>query len=1375
MALLMQMRGQRSSSRWTLALVVAMACSPSGAQTLAADCATPGKDGDAFALSGILNTYYPGTNSPAVGARCITVGTRAGAATAIAAGDLLLVIQMQDATIDSADDSGYGDNVNGVPGGVTNYQSSGRYEYVTALGAVGTNGGVGCGANQVPIRGRNPGPGLINAYRNNARATARGRGSFQVIRVPQYNKATLAGTLTAPYWNGVTGGIVALDVVGLFNPGGNAIDVTGRGFRGGGGRASAGDGGGTDATFRQNVDNGAHGAKGEGIAGSTRYLYNQETGALVTFSADEGYNNGGAARGAPGSAGGGGTDSNSSANDENSGGGGGANGGAGGLGGNAWNSNATTGGYGGGAFAPGGTALDRIVAGGGGGAGARNNSTAQQSSGGAGGGMVLIQSGQFGGTGTITATGAQGPAPDNDGGGGGGAGGTIVLRDNETVAASDASGITLMVTGANGSDAWITQAPGGTPGARHGPGGGGGGGRVLLGPTLATGTVTFSGGLAGRTTTALDNYGALPGGIGSSAGFTGTPPGILPGFQCALLPVSLAYVELRPGNAGVNARWATAAEVNTVAFRWFADVAAEQPLQMAFTASERGNAAEPTSYQAALQLASGAQYWLAEYDRYGNREMHGPYRLNQPVGASPKTQAIDWAALADANRISAQRVAAKLAAGGQIGARLMVDRLGFQRLRYEDLLAAGIDLQGLANSEIAVLRNKLPVPRRVVSVADGFGPGSYVEFYGEPRDSLYGAEAAYMLVQSAASALNIPTDEQAPGPSRPAWAMASADYAPELAYNFASPTADPWYADRLLAYANAPVGKTVHLPLSAVADIAVDAELSAAVIGVTDWSGVGLDHNVRLQVAGQWVDQASADGISQITLSHRLVLAPASTDLEARVEATGATGFAFDVVNLDAVRLKYPRLAVAESGRWLGQTVQFGAVANDPSQSPPGASSTALLVDGFEDIAQVVNASSLLVRALPSSDVVAYARSGDQWRYLAGARAQPVGTAWDVFVPTVNSGDDVFVAVTQALLQPRIEILPTPVDIQSGSAAYLVISHALFADSLGPLLSLRQSQGLSTDVVNVADIYAQFGNGEPDPEAIRAYVRFAAARRGTRYVVLVGGDTYDYHNYLGTGSISYVPTFYRATSAVVSYAPLDSVIADIDDDGVADLALGRLPVRTVDELSRLISKIIAAEAPMANRSALLVSGASDSGNSFPAMSDAFAAQLPGAWSLTPADVDTLGASAARQLLLQTWRTGLSLVSYVGHSAPGQWTFDPLINVSDVSLLAGSPAVPTVVQWGCWNTYFVSPSANSLGQALLLQGSHGAAAVFGASALTDISNHNQLGPELMFGFERGVRIGDAVRDARHRLAAKGQRSVETQQGSNLLGDPAMFLQ
>ncbi|HEY4229526.1 MAG TPA: isopeptide-forming domain-containing fimbrial protein, partial [Thermoanaerobaculia bacterium] len=74
----------------------------------AVNCATPGKDGAGGTLSGVVNTYYPGTANAAAGATLIHVGASRGSATGITAGDLLLVIQMQDAAINSSNTSSYG-------------------------------------------------------------------------------------------------------------------------------------------------------------------------------------------------------------------------------------------------------------------------------------------------------------------------------------------------------------------------------------------------------------------------------------------------------------------------------------------------------------------------------------------------------------------------------------------------------------------------------------------------------------------------------------------------------------------------------------------------------------------------------------------------------------------------------------------------------------------------------------------------------------------------------------------------------------------------------------------------------------------------------------------------------------------------------------------------------------------------------------------------------------------------------------------------------------------------------------------------------------------------------------------------------------------
>src|SRR5215467_396012 len=64
-------------------------------------CATPGKDGTGGTLTGIVNTYYPGSATANAAATQITLGAATGASNAISSGDLLIVIQMQDASINS--------------------------------------------------------------------------------------------------------------------------------------------------------------------------------------------------------------------------------------------------------------------------------------------------------------------------------------------------------------------------------------------------------------------------------------------------------------------------------------------------------------------------------------------------------------------------------------------------------------------------------------------------------------------------------------------------------------------------------------------------------------------------------------------------------------------------------------------------------------------------------------------------------------------------------------------------------------------------------------------------------------------------------------------------------------------------------------------------------------------------------------------------------------------------------------------------------------------------------------------------------------------------------------------------------------------------
>ena len=484
---------------------------PQVAQLAHADsalCAVPGNNGPAAINGGIVNTYYPGTTAVVTaGATSFAIGAANGAAP-ITAGSLLLIIQMQAADINSSNTATYGSGVAGpASGNLANANFlAGQYEYAVAT-------------NNVPLAGGvlNLSSSLANSYSNaNATATA-GQRRFQVVQIPQYSSLTLNGTLTAAPWDGATGGIVAFDVAGGLNFGGATIDVSGQGFRGGGGKVYTTFGGGAN-NFVVDLATGRDGSKGEGIVGTPQLLNTATASAALGTIADSGivgYPNGDYGFGAPGNAGGGGADTAGNADyEDNGGGGGGSNGGSGGKGGYGYQGTIQTpiidqGGYGGAAFSAG--AAARVVLGGGGGAGGTNNWPPERGNGANGGGIVMVRAGSISGAGTINANGWTAFSnPFNDAAGGGGAGGSVVV----VTQTGPVGPLTINAQGGAGGDSNVAGRASGP----HAGGGGGGGGSIYLSGAPTTFAVT--GGANGVTsdfTPANLDFGATPGSPGSSA------------------------------------------------------------------------------------------------------------------------------------------------------------------------------------------------------------------------------------------------------------------------------------------------------------------------------------------------------------------------------------------------------------------------------------------------------------------------------------------------------------------------------------------------------------------------------------------------------------------------------------------------------------------------------------------------------------------------------------------------------------------------------------------------------------------------------------------------------------------------------------------
>ena len=173
-------------------------------------CSASGADGSS-PTSGVVNTYYPAAASVTSGATAITLGASIGNTTGIAVGDLVMVIQMQDADINSTDTANYGDNLGaGAGSGSLTINQTGLYEFAIAASAVGTGGGA-----------LSLSTGLTHAYNQGTNKT------FQVIRVPRYGDLTLSADITAAAWNGSAGGVVSIDVLGTLDFNNFNIDMAG--------------------------------------------------------------------------------------------------------------------------------------------------------------------------------------------------------------------------------------------------------------------------------------------------------------------------------------------------------------------------------------------------------------------------------------------------------------------------------------------------------------------------------------------------------------------------------------------------------------------------------------------------------------------------------------------------------------------------------------------------------------------------------------------------------------------------------------------------------------------------------------------------------------------------------------------------------------------------------------------------------------------------------------------------------------------------------------------------------------------------------------------------------------------------------------------
>lgn len=828
-------------------------------------------------------------------------------------------------------------------------------------------------------------------------------------------------------------------------------------------------------------------------------------------------------------------------------------------------------------------------------------------------------------------------------------------------------------------------------------------------------------------------------------------------------PITLSYFRATPAARGYEFDWSTETEVGNVGFNLYAVVDGERvQINDSLIPSKNPNSLEPIDYRVVLPVPDDAmEFVIEDIDLFGAPRAHGPFRTGKAHGARIETESVDWSRVRRANGLARGqdardlgRTGRSLAKTGPVRAEgpgvveLLVDRSGLYRVTHEALLGAGFDFGAQQASQLQLSTAGTPVPI-FVSTTGKFGPGSYLEFWGEALDTLYTTTNVYRLEAGQKRALRAGSSSAAPaGAVSPAY-LETTRLERDRDYSYWASFPDPFYDTQMLV-TTTPASWNFALSLDGYVAGAAPSTLRIGVYGGTSNVSINPDHHVQFFVNGAYIGDALFDGVSGVHFEGSIpenALVDGENVVTARLPTV--PGSAIDLIQLDYVEIEYPRTYTPRNGR-LAFSAQAGTFSIGPFASP---------------------------------DIVAYRLDGSAITRLEGLTREPDGASYRVAIPGSASPADYVVAETSALREPSsIRAARPAIDLTSGTTDYLILSHAAFLDGIGPLAAARQAEGYQVRIVDVEDVYAQFGHGIFDARAIQDYIAFAHSSLGTRYVLLVGGDTYDYRDALGYGAISFVPTLYRPTGDIIRFAPLDAALADVDGDGVQDLAIGRLPARTQDELDTMVRKTLEFDGAVHFRDGTFTADLNDprANEPFVATSNAFVGRLSDGWSIDRIHVDQTGTPGARSRLFERIATGTRLLSYVGHSGLSSWGSPDssglrLFTVGDVPQLDNGGNPLAVTQFGCWSLYFSSPRTESVGSRLIREPDRGAAVVMGAISLTEHAHSGRFGRLFLPILSRpGTTVGDAIVEAKRALAATATPSDDLRDvllGWTLLGDPA----
>ncbi len=740
------------------------------------------------------------------------------------------------------------------------------------------------------------------------------------------------------------------------------------------------------------------------------------------------------------------------------------------------------------------------------------------------------------------------------------------------------------------------------------------------------------------------------------------------------------------------------------------------------------------------------QYWLEDFDSAGERTLHGPFT---PVlkGSAPEAEedspplgglGADGSVIANAPGVgvvrptvlrpaSKNQIDQQLELAAESALKVYVAREGWYRITTAQMAAAGFAADP---KKVSVYCEGVEQP---IVVND-----DSIEFYALDLDTPATGARTYWVRNKNGNATLKPAPGGGGSPltgsvpfvyqriDRSVWVP-----------NFLDTGDGENYFGPIIT--STPVSQDLSVG-SHDASAATPARLELAFRGGTE----DIEHRIRVELNGFLVDTAVLQNIEAKTFTwnvpHAWLGEGANT-----ITLTALNGD-LDVSVLVSARLTYQHLLRADNG-------MFEADLPAPRQ---------VTIAGFPD-AQI--------RVLDITDPLAP-------KALDVTVAQN-GASWDAtFTTALSSGGGrsrTIMAFSSNRISTDAELaLNTPSTLVTGKNSVrtdmIILTHRRFASAANSLAQTRTAEGLNTVVVDVDDVYDEYNFGVRSPASIKAFLKDTQQtwKKAPTHVLLVGDASIDPRGYLELGLVDYVPTQLVPLTYLKSAS--DGWFVDFQNTGLDEMAIGRLPVQTVEQANLVVGKLISRGTPAGPwaKKAVMIADVPDTWN-FEGSVTALKTLLPPGVASSTTTINIASTPSPRDAVLNALNDGSLFVDYVGHGSIGLWNHNVLTE-ADAAGLQNANRLPFVAAMTCLNAYFHDLFTFSLAESLLTAPNGGAVAVWSSSTLTEPGPQMVMNQELLRQiYGPTMTIGQAIQKAKQATSDQDVR-----RSWNLLGDPSMKL-